>query len=54
MDIFNLLEDAHQGGKTVSVIWRYDTRNERIAELAEEFREDCTFPFDISPQQALA
>ncbi|MDN3526048.1 biofilm regulation phosphoprotein SiaC [Halomonas sabkhae] len=54
MDIFDLLEDAHQGGKTVSVTWRYDTRNERIAELAEEFREDCTFPFDITPQQAKA
>lgn len=52
MDIFDMLEDAHQQGREVGVIWRYDTRNERIAELAEEFREDCTFDFTITPQQA--
>jgi len=47
MDIFDLLEDAHRKGASVAVNWRYDRQNERIAELAEEFREDCTFPFDI-------
>ncbi|MDT8894150.1 biofilm regulation phosphoprotein SiaC [Halomonas sp. I1] len=54
MDIFDLLEDAHQQGRDVSVIWRYDPRNERIAELAEEFREDCTFVFTITPGQTPA
>lgn len=49
MDIFDLLEEAHLGGREIGVTWRYDARNERIAELAEEFREDCTFPFTITP-----
>jgi len=50
MDIFDLLEEAHHAGKPVAVNWRYDTRNERVAELAEEFKEDCTFPFAILSQ----
>ncbi|MCE8032536.1 MAG: biofilm regulation phosphoprotein SiaC [Halomonas sp.] len=52
MDIFDLLEEAHQEGRVIQVTWHYDPRNERIAELAEEFREDCTFPFAITPTQA--
>lgn len=47
MDIFDQLEAAHGEGKPVQVKWLYDPRNERVAELAEEFKEDCTFPFDI-------
>lgn len=47
MDIFDLLEEAHREGRTATVTWHYDRRNERVAELAEEFREDCTFPFVI-------
>ena len=53
MDILDLLESAHTEGKPVAVHWYYDERNERVAELAEEFKEDCTFPFGIiaSPPQ---
>ncbi|WP_150276608.1 biofilm regulation phosphoprotein SiaC [Halopseudomonas salina] len=47
MDIFDVLEAAHAEGKAVSVDWHYDKRNERVAELAEEFKEDCSFPFNI-------
>ena len=47
MDIFDMLEAAHQEGKAVAVNWHYDRRNERVVELAEEFKEDCTFPFMI-------
>jgi hypothetical protein len=47
MDIFDMLEDAHGEGRKVAVNWYYDQDNERIAELAEEFKEDCTFPFAI-------
>ena len=47
MDIFDLLEEAHDDGREVSTVWYYDEDNERIAELAEEFKEDCTFPFEI-------
>lgn len=48
MDIFELLEDAHNDGHAISVFWYYDKDNERIAELAEEFKEDCTFSFEIT------
>jgi len=47
MDIFDLLEAAFQDGRQVAVNWYYDVRNERVVELAEEFKEDCTFPFSI-------
>ncbi|GEO80462.1 biofilm regulation phosphoprotein SiaC [Pararhodospirillum oryzae] len=47
MDILEQLEDAHQAGRTVVACWTYDAANERVGELAEEFKEDCTFPFDI-------
>ena len=40
MDIFDLLEDAHGRGRQVSVNWYYDPRNERVLDLADEFRED--------------
>lgn len=48
MDIFDLLEDAHTGGRCVSVNWYYDPRNERVMSLADEFKEDCSFPFQIA------
>lgn len=47
MDILDQLEDAHQAQRPVSVTWLYDVANERVADLAEEFKEDCTFPFEI-------
>ena len=47
MDIFDMLEEAHGTGREVAVCWFYDSENERIADLAEEFKEDCTFTFDI-------
>jgi hypothetical protein len=47
MEIFDVLEAAHAERHDVSVIWYYDRRNERVGELAEEFREDCTFPFAV-------
>ncbi|MCG2586889.1 biofilm regulation phosphoprotein SiaC [Massilia sp. TS11] len=53
MDLFDRLEDVHQSGRSVRVTWYYDPRNERVAELADEFREDCSFPFDITAGAAL-
>jgi hypothetical protein len=47
MDVFDLLEAAHDQGRNVSVCWYYESENARIAELAEEFKEDCTFHFEI-------
>ena len=51
MDLFDALEEAHKNGRQVSVNWYYDARNERVAELAEEFKEDLTLPFHILPQE---
>lgn len=48
MDIFDLLEEAHGKGRPVSVDWYYDPRNERVLDVAAEFREDCSFPFLIT------
>ena len=50
MDIFDSLEEAHQNGRAINVLWSYDPENERVGELAEEFKEDCTFPFTIAPK----
>lgn len=50
MDVFDLLEEAHRDGRLVEVNWYYDEQNERVAELAEEFKEDCSFAFNITGQ----
>ncbi|MFC3853754.1 biofilm regulation phosphoprotein SiaC [Salinispirillum marinum] len=50
MDLFDLLEAANLEGKSVAVTWTYDPRNERVIEMVEEFKEDCTFPFTIDPE----
>ena len=47
MEIFDTLEAAHTRGRDVSVNWYFDQNNERVGELAEEFKEDCTFPFAV-------
>ncbi len=47
MDIFDLLEDAFQEGRKISVIWQYHKKNSRALETAEEFSEDLTLPFQI-------
>jgi hypothetical protein len=48
MDIFDMLEEAHRNGRKIAVSWYYDEQNPRVANLAEEFKEDCTFPFEIT------
>ncbi|WP_420472728.1 biofilm regulation phosphoprotein SiaC [Noviherbaspirillum sp. ST9] len=50
MDIFDILEEAYKAGRKVEVNWFYDEQNERVADLAEEFKEDCSFPFEITSQ----
>lgn len=49
MDIFDLLEAAFAKERQVAVQWFFDPDNERVEELAEEFREDCSFPFEVLP-----
>lgn len=47
LDILDLLEEAHEAGKPVSLTWLYHAENPRALDLAEEFQEEVTFPFDI-------
>lgn len=47
MDIFDQMEVAQKNGQSVNARWTYEAANERVGQLAEEFREDCTFPFTI-------
>ncbi|WP_019626117.1 biofilm regulation phosphoprotein SiaC [Thioalkalivibrio sp. ALJT] len=51
LDIFDMLEAAHGRGVDVAVVWYYDARNQRVADLAEEFKEDCTFAFEITAEE---
>ncbi|MFZ9849194.1 MAG: biofilm regulation phosphoprotein SiaC [Vulcanococcus sp.] len=48
IDIFDLLQAAHDGGRSLAVSWLYDSRNPRSAEMGEEFKEDYTFDFSIA------
>lgn len=48
IDIFDLLQDAHDGNKAVEVNWYFDSRNPRASELGQEFKEDYSFPFLIA------
>lgn len=47
LDLLDMLEDAHGKGISVSITWRYDKDNPRSLDLADEFREEVTFPFTI-------
>ena len=47
MDLLDDLEDAHRGGRSIAVKWFYDAENHRALDLAEEFKEDLTLPFEI-------
>lgn len=46
-DIIDIMEDAFASGVKVAIIWRYDRENPRSYEMAEDFREEATFPFEI-------
>jgi len=52
LDLLDMLEEAHGGGREVSVSWFYDDGNDRALDLAEEFKEDVKLPFAIIPRTA--
>ena len=39
-DLFDLLEEAQDGGKEITVNWYYDEENESAEEAGEDFKED--------------
>lgn len=47
MDLLDDLEEAHRAGRGMTVKWFYDAENDRALDLAEEFKEDLTLPFEI-------
>jgi len=48
MTILDLLEEAAQNKKNISVNWKCDEKNETAIECGEEFKEDLTdLPFNI-------
>ena len=47
LDLLDLLEESFRKGRQVEIFWRYDRENPRSFDLAEEFREEVTFPFTI-------
>lgn len=47
MDLLDLLEAAHRGGRNVTLRWSYASDNERALEMIEEFREEVSLPFFI-------
>ncbi|PWC87207.1 hypothetical protein TSH100_10460 [Azospirillum sp. TSH100] len=47
IDVLEMLDGAHQKGQTVSVRWHYDSDNDRALDMAEEFAEDVSLPFEI-------
>jgi hypothetical protein len=45
--MLEILEKAYRKGKDISIHWYYDPDNDEMSEVAEEFREDVTIPFQI-------
>jgi hypothetical protein len=39
-DLFDVLEEAHEEGKEISIRWLYDAENENALEAGEDFKED--------------
>jgi hypothetical protein len=39
-DFFDILEEAHENGKKITVRWLYDAENENALEAGEDFKED--------------
>ena len=49
MMLLEKLENAYRDGQKIAIHWYYDKENETALECAEEFKEDLTMPFQISP-----
>ncbi|MCP4130376.1 MAG: DUF1987 domain-containing protein [bacterium] len=47
MTFFDMLDEAHQNGKDITVNWYHDPENEVAQECGEEFKEDLELPFNI-------
>lgn len=46
LDLLDRFEDAYRRGQPILLHWCYDAENGRALDLAEEFKEEVTFPFE--------
>src|SRR3546814_144128 len=49
IDMMEMLQTAHDSGRDVAANWYYDEENDRALEMAEEFKEDFSFAFNLIP-----
>lgn len=49
MMLLEKLEEAYKDGQKIVIRWYYDSDNDMALDCAEEFKEDLTLPFDITP-----
>jgi len=49
IDLLDEMEEAYRAGRSVVLNWYYDQEDDRAMDLAEEFKEDLTLPFNIIP-----
>ena len=49
MDLLDMLEESFRQGREIRLTWFFEPGNERVAGLAEEFQEDCSFPYQVVP-----
>ena len=47
-DILIRLEQIHESGNTVQIIWYYEQDDEDMLDLGEEFEETVAVPFEIN------
>ena len=46
-DILIKLEEIHEAGNKVQVVWFYEEEDEDMLDLGEEFSENVDIPFEI-------
>ncbi len=52
MNMFDMLEDAAEKGRKITVNWFYDPEDENILEFGEEFQEDFeNAAFNLRPKE---
>ena len=49
LDFFKILEDHFEAGGDVRIHWYFETDDEDMQEIGEEFLEDLSLPFELIP-----
>lgn len=47
LDVLRLLEDMHDRGAIVKVIWYYEVDDEEMLDTGEEYRDSFALPFEM-------